>query len=117
LAPRIGIHQGWPLRRPNSRRAFRSNGCRHDTATAARDEADQARYVVERILENHEEAALLKQQAVLFRTSSHSGPLEVELTHRNIPFVKFGGLQFLDAAHVKDVLAYFMALPPSHIFE
>ena len=42
---------------------------------------------------------------MLFRTSSHSGPLEVELTRRNIPFVKFGGLKFLDAAHVKDVLA------------
>jgi DNA helicase II / ATP-dependent DNA helicase PcrA len=43
---------------------------------------------------------------VLFRTSSHSGPLEFELTRRNIPFVKFGGLKFLDAAHVKDVLAF-----------
>src|SRR4051812_38899492 len=72
---------------------------------AVRDEADQARYIVERILETREEGALLKQQAVLFRTSSHSGPLEVELTRRNIPFVKFGGLKFLDAAHVKDVLA------------
>jgi DNA helicase-2/ATP-dependent DNA helicase PcrA len=70
-----------------------------------RDEADQARYIVERVLENREEGATLKQQAVLFRTSSHSGPLEVELTRRNIPFVKFGGLKFLDAAHVKDVLA------------
>jgi DNA helicase-2/ATP-dependent DNA helicase PcrA len=57
---------------------------------AVRDEADQARYIVERILESREEGALLKQQAVLFRTSSHSGPLEVELTRRNIPFVKFG---------------------------
>src|SRR5499433_2663966 len=47
---------------------------------AVRDEADQARYIVERILETREEGALLKQQAVLFRTSSHSGPLEVELT-------------------------------------
>jgi DNA helicase-2/ATP-dependent DNA helicase PcrA len=72
---------------------------------AVRDEADQARYIVERILENREEGSLLKQQAVLFRTSSHSGPLEIELTRRNIPFVKFGGLKFLDAAHVKDVLA------------
>jgi DNA helicase II / ATP-dependent DNA helicase PcrA len=42
---------------------------------------------------------------VLFRTSSHGGPLEVELTRRNIPFVKFGGLKFLDAAHIKDMLA------------
>ena len=47
----------------------------------------------------------LKQQAVLFRTSHHSGPLEIELVRRNVPFVKFGGLKFLDAAHVKDVLA------------
>jgi DNA helicase-2/ATP-dependent DNA helicase PcrA len=42
---------------------------------------------------------------VLFRTSHHSGPLEVELVRRNIPFVKFGGLKFLDSAHVKDLLA------------
>ena len=70
-----------------------------------RDEADQARYIVEHVLENRESGTLLKQQAVLFRTSSHSGPLEIELTRRNIPFVKFGGLKFLDAAHVKDMLA------------
>ena len=72
---------------------------------ALRDEADQARYVVEQVLAYREQGSLLKQQAVLFRTSPHSGPLEVELTRRNIPFVKFGGLKFLDAAHVKDVLA------------
>lgn len=70
-----------------------------------RDEADQARYIVEQVLENRESGTMLKQQAVLFRTSSHSGPLEVELTRRNIPFVKFGGLKFLDSAHVKDMLA------------
>ncbi|HLZ05253.1 MAG TPA: ATP-dependent helicase [Bradyrhizobium sp.] len=72
---------------------------------ALRDEADQARYVVEQVLANREQGSLLKQQAVLFRTSSHSGPLEIELTRRNIPFVKFGGLKFLEAAHVKDMLA------------
>src|ERR1700675_4538422 len=72
---------------------------------SVRDEADQARFIVERILENRESGTLLKQQAVLFRTSSHSGPLEIELTRRNIPFVKFGGLKFLDAAHIKDMLA------------
>jgi len=72
---------------------------------SVRDEADQARYVVERILENREGGTDLKQQAVLFRTSSHSGPTEIELTRRNIPFVKFGGLKFLDTAHVKDLLA------------
>jgi DNA helicase II / ATP-dependent DNA helicase PcrA len=72
---------------------------------AVRDESDQARCIVERILENRESGTILKQQAVLFRTSHHSGPLEIELTRRNIPFVKFGGLKFLDAAHIKDMLA------------
>ncbi len=70
-----------------------------------RDETGQARYVVEQVLESREEGALLKAQAVLFRASHHSGPLEVELTRRNIPFVKFGGLKFLEAAHVKDLLS------------
>ena len=70
-----------------------------------RDEADQANYIVEQVLENREGGTRLKEQAVLFRTSHHSGTLEVELTRRNIPFVKFGGLKFLDSAHVKDLLA------------
>src|SRR6202142_4386135 len=64
---------------------------------SVRDEADQTRFIVEPVLENPESGTLLKEQAVLFRTSSHSGPLEIELPRRNIPFVKFGGLRFLDA--------------------
>jgi DNA helicase-2/ATP-dependent DNA helicase PcrA len=70
-----------------------------------RDEAAQAQYVVECVLDTREGGLRLKDQAVLFRTSHHSGPLEIELTRRNIPFVKYGGLKFLDAAHVKDMLA------------
>jgi DNA helicase II / ATP-dependent DNA helicase PcrA len=69
------------------------------------DEADQARYVVEQVLEAREAGMKLKAQAVLFRAAHHSAALEVELTRRNIPFVKFGGLKFLDSVHVKDVLA------------
>ena len=69
------------------------------------DEAAQARCVVEQVLEHREAAIALKQQAVLFRASHHSAALELELGRRNIPFVKFGGLKFLEAAHVKDVLA------------
>jgi superfamily I DNA/RNA helicase len=61
--------------------------------------------VVEHVLANRECGSALKAQAVLFRASHHSGQLEIELTRRNIPFVKFGGLKFLEAAHVKDVLA------------
>ena len=61
--------------------------------------------MVTRVLENREAGLPLKSQAVLFRASHHSDTLEFELTRRNIPFVKFGGLKFLEAAHVKDVLA------------
>jgi DNA helicase-2/ATP-dependent DNA helicase PcrA len=57
------------------------------------DEAEQARYVVERVLENREVGSALKDQAVLFRASHHSAALEVELTLRGIPFVKFGGAE------------------------
>ena len=70
-----------------------------------RDEADQARCVAERVLEQRERGMALKSQAVLFRSSSHSAQLELELARRGIPFVKYGGLKFLEASHVKDVLS------------
>jgi DNA helicase-2/ATP-dependent DNA helicase PcrA len=69
------------------------------------DEAEQARWVCNRILEQREAGMALIAQAVLFRAASHSAALELELMRRNIPFVKFGGLKFLEAAHIKDVLA------------
>jgi DNA helicase II / ATP-dependent DNA helicase PcrA len=69
------------------------------------DELGQVDYVVARILERREAGVPLRQQAVLFRTSHHSDALEVELGRRNIPFVKYGGLRFLEAAHVKDALS------------
>jgi hypothetical protein len=62
------------------------------------DDTAQAGYVVERVLENREAGITLKSQAVRFRASHDSASLEVELTRRNIPFVKFGGLKFLEAA-------------------
>ena len=73
---------------------------------SVRDEAEQARYVATTILEYREASIPLKTQAVLFRASHHSAQLEIELIRRNIPFVKFGGLKFLEAAHIKDVLAF-----------
>ncbi len=82
----------------------RASGGKPVLATVS-EEADQARYVATRVLENREAGATLKSQAVLFRAAHHSAALELELTRRNIPFVKFGGLKFLDAAHVKDALA------------
>jgi DNA helicase-2/ATP-dependent DNA helicase PcrA len=72
---------------------------------SVRDDADQAGYVIERVLARREEGVKLRAQAILFRAAHHSARLELELARRNIPFVKFGGLRFLEAAHVKDVLA------------
>jgi DNA helicase-2/ATP-dependent DNA helicase PcrA len=69
------------------------------------DESAQVAYVVDRILANREAGMELRDQAVLMRASHHSSQLEVELSRRNIPFIKFGGLKFLEAAHIKDVLA------------
>lgn len=65
----------------------------------------EAEYVVESILANRELGMQLKEQAVLFRGSHHSDRLELELVRRNIPYVKYGGLKFLEAAHVKDLLS------------
>ncbi len=69
------------------------------------DESGQARWVADQVLAQREAGLTLKTQAVLFRSASHSAALELELTRRNIPFVKFGGLKFLEAGHVKDLLA------------
>ncbi len=85
-------------------RARRGGGARPCLVTVA-DDRGQADYVIDEVLKAREAGVMLMQQAVLFRSSSHSDFLEVELTRRNIPFVKYGGLKFLEAAHVKDLLA------------
>ncbi|HKU46873.1 MAG TPA: ATP-dependent helicase, partial [Burkholderiales bacterium] len=79
-------------------------GAKPRYVTVADDEG-QAQYVVTRVLEARERGVLLRNQAVLFRSSHHSDLLELELVRRNIPYVKYGGLKFLEAAHVKDLLA------------
>jgi DNA helicase II / ATP-dependent DNA helicase PcrA len=71
-----------------------------------RDEHEQTRFVVDRILELHEEGIPLREMAVLFRAGYMSADLEIELANRNVPFEKWGGLKFLEAAHVKDVVAF-----------
>jgi len=69
------------------------------------DLVTQAEFVCSQVLKKREMNVPLRRQAVLFRTASHSDLLEIELTKRKIPFVKYGGLRFLEAAHVKDLLA------------
>ncbi|MFZ5829163.1 MAG: ATP-dependent helicase, partial [Planctomycetota bacterium] len=70
------------------------------------DESDQADFVIGEILEHRERGLDLRRQAVLFRASHHSMVLEAELTRRNIPFHKYGGLKFVETAHIKDLLAF-----------
>ncbi|GDX90537.1 MAG: ATP-dependent helicase [Planctomyces sp.] len=70
------------------------------------DEDAQCEHVIEQILERREQGVQLKQQAVLFRASHHSMALEAALGRKNIPFVKYGGLRFLETAHVKDLISF-----------
>ena len=72
----------------------------------ARDENAQSKYIADKILELREEGIELKDIAVLFRSGWHSNDLEVELASRNIPFAKYGGQKFVEAAHIKDIVSY-----------
>jgi DNA helicase-2/ATP-dependent DNA helicase PcrA len=80
-------------------------GAERPRLVAVDDEMAQARWVVDEVLARREGGLRLKAQAVLFRSSSHSAGLELELARRNVPYVKYDGLKFLEAAHVKDVLS------------
>jgi len=71
------------------------------------DERQQSAVVADRVLELYEQGIALQRQAVLFRAAHHSADLEIELSRRRIPFIKYGGLRYLEAAHVKDLLAAF----------
>ncbi|MDJ0923629.1 MAG: ATP-dependent helicase [Acidimicrobiia bacterium] len=82
----------------------RPNGARPRMVTCT-DEAAQAEYICDRVLEMRELGIPLRDQAVLFRTGHHSDGLEIELSRRQIPYAKYGGLRFLEAAHVKDLMA------------
>jgi DNA helicase II / ATP-dependent DNA helicase PcrA len=85
-------------------RSVRGAGPRPQYVTVL-DEQAQATYVVDRVLEARERGIELRRQAVLFRNADHSDVLELELMRRNVPYVKYGGLKFLEAAHVKDLLS------------
>ncbi|HEV2705160.1 MAG TPA: UvrD-helicase domain-containing protein, partial [Pyrinomonadaceae bacterium] len=90
-----------------SKRLFsRIEGGEPPLAVTARDENEQSRFVAERIAELREEGTPLSEIAVLFRASSHSFDLEIELARHGIPFRKYGGIKFAESAHVKDALAF-----------
>lgn len=69
------------------------------------NDAAQATYIANQILCAKENGVPFRAQAVLMRSSHHSQKLEIELAKRNIPFEKWGGVKFLEAAHIKDVLS------------
>lgn len=87
-----------------SLRAVRPGGAPPGLVACA-DERDESRWIAETVLRHAEEGIPLRRMAVLMRAADHSDVLELELARRNIPFRKYGGLRFLDIAHVKDLLA------------
>lgn len=76
----------------------------------AASDNEQSRFLSQAILQLREQEIGLNDIAVLFRNGRDSFDLEIELNRKNIPFVKFGGLKFTEAAHVKDVLAHIRVL-------
>jgi DNA helicase-2/ATP-dependent DNA helicase PcrA len=94
---------------PKVLRAARGDG-RTPQLVLCRDEAAQSSFVCERVLELREEGVELREQAVLFRAGHHADHLELELARRDIPYVKYGGLKYLETAHVKDVLSLLRVL-------
>src|SRR6185369_9575674 len=84
----------------------RIDGGNAPVVVSARDENEQSQFVAQRIGELREEGVPLSDIAVLFRSSSHSFDLEIELGRAGIPFRKFGGMRFAESAHIKDALAF-----------
>ena len=84
----------------------RIDGGETPVVVSARDENEQSRFVAQRIADMREEGVLLSEIAVLFRSSSHSFDLEIELGKHGIPFRKFGGIRFAESAHIKDALSF-----------
>lgn len=76
----------------------------------AAGENAQSRFIAQKILELREEGVPLSEVAVLFRSSFHSFDLEIELSRRGLPFIKRGGVKFIETAHVKDLLAHLRVL-------
>ena len=105
--PRCGERADERQRRGSIRRSCARSGPRRNKPSyvAVQDDQAQALYVVEHVLAAREQGTLLRRRRCFSRSSHHSDVLELELLRRNIPYVKYGGLKFLEAAHVKDVLA------------
>jgi DNA helicase-2/ATP-dependent DNA helicase PcrA len=96
-----GVKEGY------AKRLFsRVEGDQPPVAVSASDENEQSRFVAERIEELRDEGVPLSEIAVLFRASSHSFDLEIELGKHGIPFRKFGGIKFAESAHIKDALSF-----------
>jgi len=101
------------VRHPKNLWSLRENRAK-PALVRCEDEAEQSRQVCARILEHHERGTALMAQAVLVRTGHHSDLLELELSARNIPFRKYGGLKFLEAAHVKDLVCLLRLVENPH---
>ena len=98
-----------PKRHAKELRSVKGDGPKPALITCEREE-DQTDFVVEKVLEHNESGLGLRRQAILVRTAYWSDHLEVELTRRNIPYRKYGGLKFLEAAHIKDLMSFLRVL-------
>ena len=70
------------------------------------DTKTEAEFVLNRIKAKHAEGIPYNDICVLYRNSFQSYELEVLLNKAGLDFEKYGGIRFLDRAHIKDVLAF-----------
>ena len=98
-----------PRRHAKELRSVKGEGPKPALITCEREE-DQTDFVVEKVLEHNERGLGLRRQAILVRTAYWSDHLEIELTRRNIPYRKYGGLKFLEAAHIRDLMSFLRVL-------
>jgi DNA helicase II / ATP-dependent DNA helicase PcrA len=82
------------------------DGSEQPKLVTLKDEAQQDEYIIDRALTHYEQGIPLRKQAVLFRAGHLSDSLEIELARRKIPYHKYGGLRFLESAHVKDLVSF-----------
>ena len=76
----------------------------------AYNEYEEARYIIENILENKSHGHQYNEHAILYRSNAQSRVLEEQCARAGIPYIIYGGLRFFERQEIKDALAYLRGL-------
>jgi DNA helicase-2/ATP-dependent DNA helicase PcrA len=76
------------------------------TLSYFKDPFTEAERVAAKIKDYHDEGVSLNKIGVLYRSNYLSLPVQMALSKLNIPFAVYGGMKFIETAHIKDVLSF-----------